>query len=324
METRKLGYTDLELSTVGLGTWSHGGSGWTFSWGPQDDRESIATIRAAVAEGINWIDTAAVYGLGHSEEVLGRALRGMREPPLIATKCGLVWDSVGHITGRLTTESVRTECNASLKRLGIERIDLYQIHWPNPPDQIEEGWSAIVDLIREGKVRCAGVSNFSVDQMKRVQAIHPVASLQPPYSLLARGIEQEVLPFCVQQNIGVICYSPLQKGLLTGKITPSYVASMPSDDHRRNDPMFNEPLFGEWTIKIDKLKRIAARKDCLLSQLAIAWLLRRPAVTSVIVGARTPAHIRDAVSVDLELIPQDLQDIEFIFQQESLHESHRH
>jgi aryl-alcohol dehydrogenase-like predicted oxidoreductase len=324
MQTRKLGYSDLELSTIGLGTWAHGGGGWTFSWGPQDDQESIRTIIAAVENGVNWIDTAAVYGLGHSEEVLGKALKQLSERPIIATKCGLVWNNSGEITGRLTAQSVREECEASLKRLGIECIDLYQIHWPNPPDQIEEGWSAVAELIRQGKVRYGGVSNFSVQQLKRVQAIHPVASLQPPYSMLARNVEQELLPFCAQHKIGVIVYSPLQKGLLTGKITSGYVASLPMDDHRRNDPLFNEPMLSGILLKVDQLKKIAERKRCRLSQLALAWLLRRPEVTSVIVGSRTPSHITEAAATEVELSADDLREIERILQQESLYESNSH
>jgi aryl-alcohol dehydrogenase-like predicted oxidoreductase len=249
MQTRKLGYSDLHLTTVGLGTWAMGGGGWAFGWGPQDDAESIAAIRRALDSGINWIDTAAVYGLGHSEEIVGRALTGLRDKVIIATKCGLVWGrstvapQAGSTTpyGRLKAESVRREAEASLRRLNVEAIDLYQIHWPNPDRDIEEAWGVIADLIREGKVRYGGVSNFSVAQLKRVQAIHPVASLQPPYSMLRRGIEKDLLAYCATNDIGVIVYSPMQAGLLTGKFTPERVASLPDDDWRKGDHYFREP-----------------------------------------------------------------------------------
>ncbi len=313
MKTRQLGATDLRLTTIGMGNWAHGGGGWAFGWGKQDDNESIKTIQAALEAGINWIDTAAVYGLGHAEEVLGKALEPLASKPLIATKCGLVWDSRGRISGRLTAASVRAECEASLHRLRIERIDLYQIHWPNPPEEIEEGWSAIAGLIKEGKVRHGGVSNFSVEQIQRVQKIHPVASLQPPYSMFARDVEEELLPFCAEQKIGVIAYSPLQKGLLTGKVTPGYVASLGEDDHRRKDPMFIEPQLNTLLVKVEKLKRIAARKNCLLAQLALAWLLRRPELTAAIAGARAPRHIQEtAPAMDLVLTPAELDEIENI------------
>jgi len=211
MEKRKLGYSDLNLSTIGLGTWAIGGSGWKWSWGPQDDKNSVATIRRALERGINWIDTAPVYGLGHSEEVVGRAIRGLGDNPIIATKFGRVWSKDGDISGCLKKESIRSEVEASLKRLQIDVIDFYQIHWPDPDEDVEEAWGTITDLAKDGKVRYAGVSNFSVEQLKRIQPIHPVASLQPPYSMLERGTEDGLLGYCSANNIGVIVYSPMQK-----------------------------------------------------------------------------------------------------------------
>ena len=219
MKRRRLGYTDLKLSPIGLGTWALGGGGWAFGWGPQDDEESVATIRYALEQGVNWIDTAPVYGLGHSEEVVGRTIKGLCDKVIIATKCGLVWDERGKISGRLKRKSIRHEIEASLKRLDIEVIDLYQIHWPDPDQEIEEAWSTMADLVKEGKVRYIGVSNFNVEQLERIRPIHPIASLQPPYSMLNRGIEDELLNYCQAHDIGVIVYSPMECGLLTGKYT---------------------------------------------------------------------------------------------------------
>jgi len=230
METKRLGNTDLYLTEIGLGTWAIGGGGWRFSWGPQDDEQSIRTIHRAMELGVNWIDTAAVYGLGHSEEIVGKAIAGIRERPIIATKCERCWDNDGRIYGSLRRESIRAEAEASLRRLGTEVIDLYQVHWPQPEEDLEEGWAAVAELVREGKVRWAGVSNFSLVHLRRVQAIHPVASLQPPYSMLKRDVEAELLPYCAANGIGVVAYSPMQKGLLTGKVTAERVAQLPADD----------------------------------------------------------------------------------------------
>ena len=296
MQTRQLGTTGLRLTTIGLGTWAMGGGDWKFSWGPQDDAESIRTIYRALDLGINWIDTAAVYGLGHSEEVVGRALHAVRNRPLVATKCERCWDEGGRIIPRLKRESIRAEAEASLRRLGVEVLDLYQIHWPQPDEDIEEGWEAIADLIREGKVRFGGVSNFSLRQLQRVQAIHPVASLQPPYSMLARGVEEELLPYCAAEGIGVIAYSPMQKGLLTGKVTAPGVAALPADDHRRSDPKFQEPQLSANLALVEALRKIAAESGKTLPQLAIAWVLRRPEVTSAIVGARRPDQIEQTIT----------------------------
>lgn len=295
METRKLGWTDLKLSTIGLGMFALGGGGWRFSWGPQDDKESIATIRHAVELGINWIDTAPVYGLGHAEEVLGQAIAGLREQPIIATKCGLVWDEERRISNRLEKESIRAEVEASLRRLKIDVIDLYQIHWPEPDEEIEEAWGAIADLVKEGKVRYGGVSNFSVEQLKRIQPIYPVASLQPPYSMLERGVEEERLSYCSANDIGVIVYSPMQKGLLTGKVTREWVQNLPPDDHRREDSRFQEPALSVNLELVEGLRPIAKGSGMTLAQLAIAWVLRRPEVTAAIVGARRPSQIEETV-----------------------------
>jgi len=311
MQTRTLGWTEVKLTTVGLGTWAIGGGNWEFAWGPQNDQESIETIHQALDMGINWIDTAAVYGLGHSEEIVGRAIKGMEERPFIATKCGRVWDDQGRITGNLTRESVRREAENSLRRLGVEVIDLFQIHWPDPDHQIEEGWATIADLIKEGKIRYGGVSNFNVEQLKRIQKIHPVASLQPPYSMLRREAEKELFPYCAEQHIGVIVYSPMQKGLLTGKITPERVKNFAPDDHRRNDPMFQEPQLSSNLKLVEKLRSIAEKEGRSVAQLAIAWVLRRPEVTAAIVGARRPDQIKEtAPAGDWSLSPQIIEAIE--------------
>ncbi len=295
MKTRKLGRTDLNLSTIGLGTWAIGGSGWKFSWGPQDDKESISAIRRALELGINWIDTAAVYGLGHSEEIVGKAIRGLRDKPIIATKCGRFGDRKGDLFGRLKKESIRSEVEASLKRLNIEVIDLYQIHWPQPEEDIEEAWTTLGDLIKEGKIRYAGVSNFNIKQLKRVQPIHLVASFQPPYSMLERGIEGKILQYCSVNNIGVIVYSPMQKGLLTGKFTRERAHKLPEDDHRRRDPRFQEPELSANLKLVEDLRLIAEKSGRTVAQLAIAWVLRHPEVTAAIVGARRPSQIEETV-----------------------------
>lgn len=295
MQTRPLGNTGLQLSAIGLGTWALGGGDWKFSWGPQDDADSIRTIHRALELGINWIDTAAVYGLGHSEEIVRQALHGLHERPLVATKCERCWEPDGRIVPRLKRQSVLAEAEASLRRLGVDVLDLYQIHWPQPDEDIEEAWEAIASLIRAGKVRFGGVSNFSVSQLQRVLPIHPVASLQPPYSMLARDAEAERLPFCAARGIGVVVYSPMQKGLLTGKVTADWVASLPPDDHRHNDPRFHEPQLSANLALVEKLGKIAAENGKTLPELAIAWVLRRQEVTAAIVGARRPGQIEQTV-----------------------------
>ena len=316
MRTKKLGYTDLNLTTIGLGTWAIGGSGWEFSWGPQDDEQSIAAIHRAIDLGINWIDTAPVYGLGHSEEIVGRAIKGMKERPIIATKCGLVWNKRRKISNCLKRESILREVEASLKRLNIEVIDLYQIHWPIPDKDIEEAWQTIADLVKEGKIRYAGVSNFSVKQLKRIQPIHPVASLQPPYNMIDRGVEEELLNFCSENNIGVIVYSPMYKGLLTGKFTRERMENLPVDDHRREDPHFQEPELSINLELVESLRSIAERNGKTLAQLAIAWVLRRPEVTAAIVGARYPSQIEEtAPAGDWILSQEDIEAIDTLLEE---------
>ena len=311
MQTKRLGNTQLHFTRIGLGTWAIGGGGWKFGWGPQDDETSICTIREALDLGVNWIDTAPVYGLGHCEEIVGKALKGLRERPLIATKCERCWDEQGQIVPRLKRESIRAEVEASLRRLGLEVIDLYQIHWPQPDEDIEEGWAAVAELISEGKVRYAGVSNFNLAQLKRIQPIHPVASLQPPYSMMTRGSEGDLLDYCAANHIGVIAYSPMQKGLLTGKITREWVGQLAMDDHRRNDPQFQEPLLGANLELVEGLREIAAKRGKTVAQLAIAWVLRREEVTAAIVGARKPSQIAETIgAADWELSPDEIASVD--------------
>ncbi len=312
MHTRQLGFTDLHLTKIGLGAWAIGGP-WQYGWGPQDDEESTVTIRRALELGINWIDTAPAYGLGHSEEVIGQTLQGLPEKPIIATKCGRVWDAAGRLVPNLKKESIRAEAEASLRRLKVEAIDLYQIHWPQPDEGIEEAWDAIADLVKEGKVRYAGACNFSVEQLKRVQPIHPVVSSQPPYSMLARGVEAEHLAFCTANNISVIPYSPMQKGLLTGKVTREWVKGLDESDHRRRDANFQDPKLSRNLEIVDGLRAIAEKRGRTVAQLAIAWVLRRPEVTAAIVGARRPSQIEEtALAGEWELSEKDLAAIDIL------------
>ena len=310
MQKRRLGNTDLELTTVGLGAWAMGGP-WLYGWGPQDDDESIATVLRAMDEGVNWIDTAAIYGHGRSESVVGRALKQMSQKPLVATKCGLCWDEQHERIPRLKAQSIRTECHDSLRRLGIDTIDLYQIHWNQPQEDIEEGWTEMARLVEEGKVRYIGVSNFEVEQIRRLQKIHPVASLQPPYSMLHREVEDELLGYCGKNNIGVIVYSPMQRGLLTGKFDAERVANLPEGDHRKANPDFQQPQFDATLQLVEQLRPIAERNGRTLAQLAISWVLRRPEVTAAIVGARKPSQITEtAPASDWELSEKDIEEIE--------------
>ncbi len=311
MQTRKLGYTDVELTTVGIGTWALGGGGWEFGWGPQDDKQAVDGILAGLDEGINWIDTAAVYGLGHSEELVGMALKEASLSPFVATKCSLVWDSHGQISGSLKAQSVREECHNSLKRLGVDVIDLYQVHWPRPEEDIEEGWEEMAKLVEQGKVRYLGVSNFNIEQMQRAQKIHPIASLQPPYSMIRREVEEELLGFCGENDIGVVAYSPMQRGLLTGKFSHERIASLAQNDQRRISGEFQDPEFSATLELVDKLKPIAERSGKTLAQLSIAWVLRREEVTSAIVGVRRPDQIAEtAIAGDWNLSAQDVEEIE--------------
>jgi aryl-alcohol dehydrogenase-like predicted oxidoreductase len=294
MEKRKLGYSDLYLTPVGLGTWAIGGGENPYGWGPQDDADSIATIQRAVGLGINWLDTAKGYGHGHSEEVVGRALKGRRDKVIVATKCGILWKEDGSdIYGHLKADSIKAECESSLARLQTDYIDLYQIHWPLPDEDIEEGWGAVSELVKEGKVRYGGVSNFNVDQLKRIQKIHPVTSLQPPYSMVNRAIEKEILPYCAANQIGVIAYSPMQAGLLTGKMTRERAAALPLDDWRKGNPDFQEPRLSIILDMIEKLRPIAREKGQFVANLALVWVLQRPEVTAAIAGARRPVQIEE-------------------------------
>ena len=311
MQTRKLGWSGLEFSEIGLGTWAMGGGDWAFSWGVQDDEVSLRTIHRAVELGINWIDTAAVYGLGHSEEIVGKALREVTPRPLVATKFSRRWDAQGAPYSNLKAQSVRDEIENSLRRLNVEAIDLYQMHWPRPDEDVEEGWGTVADLVKEGKVRYAGVCNFNVEQLKRIQSILPPASLQPPYSMLRRGLEGELLNYCAANEIGVIVYSPMQKGLLTDKLTRSWVESLPADDHRRHDTDFQEPRLSQYLRLVEKLQPVAKQHKRSVAELAIAWTLRWPAVTSAIVGARKPGQIEETVRASgWRLSPGELAQIE--------------
>lgn len=315
MQTRKLGYSDLEITTIGFGTWAIGGGGWDFSWGEQDDDESIKTIHKAISSGINWIDTAPVYGLGHSEEVVGKALKGMREKPIIATKCARVWDENKNLGFNLTMDGIRSEVEQSLQRLQIEVIDLLQIHWNKPDEDIEEGWSAIADLIKEGKIRYGGVCNFDAQQLERISVIHPVASLQPPYSMLIRGVETELLPFCQTNNIGVVVYSPMYKGLLTGKFSKERMQNMDPEDHRRRDPKFLSPEFDINLDLVYGLEELAKAAGKTVAQLAIAWTLRRPEVTSAIVGGRKAHQVQEvAAAGDWKLSEAEISEIEALIE----------
>ncbi|MCU0497368.1 MAG: aldo/keto reductase [Anaerolineae bacterium] len=291
MQLRPLGNSDLQITPIGFGAWAIGGSGWEYAWGAQDDQESIAAIHRALDLGINWIDTAAVYGLGHSEEVVARALHGISERPYVFTKCSLVWGEDRVIDSSLKRDSIRREVEASLRRLQVEIIDLYQIHWPNPDPEIEEGWQTLADLQREGKLRWIGVSNFDVDQMQRCQAIAPITSLQPPYSLIRREIEADILPFCQTHQIGVIVYSPMYSGLLTGAMTRERIAALPSDDWRGRDDEFQEPKLSHNLALVEKLTAIGSKHGVSPAEVSIAWTLRHSAVTAAIVGARRPNQI---------------------------------
>ena len=289
MQIRTLGNSDLNITPVGYGAWAIGGSGWQFAWGSQNDKDSVAAIHRSLELGVNWIDTAAVYGLGHSEEVVARALKSWSGPrPYIFTKCGLRWDKSGQVQKVLNAASIRGEVEDSLRRLGVEVIDLYQIHWPPDTDsaELEEGWSTLADLKREGKVRYIGVSNFDVHQLKRAQAIAPVTSLQPPYSLIHRDVETDILPYCRKENIGVIVYSPMASGLLTGAMTRERIAKLPKDDWRRGHADFTEPNLARNLALVDTLKEIGRQHGRSAGEVAVAWTLQNPAVTGAIVGAR--------------------------------------
>jgi aryl-alcohol dehydrogenase-like predicted oxidoreductase len=316
LPTRPLGSTGLNITKVGFGSWAIGGGGWSFGWGPQDDSDSLATMRHVLDSGINWIDTAAVYGLGHSEEVVGRLLRGLPKSrrPFVFTKCGLIWDGKNRMKEPariLKPESIRRECEASLLRLGLERIDLYQFHWPDDTGTpVEESWSEMDKLVKEGKVRAAGVSNFNVDLLERSEAIRHVDSLQPPFSLVNRLAAASEISWCHKHNSGVICYSPMQSGLLTDSFTAIRVTKLAEDDWRRRAPEFQEPNLSRNLALRDSLYPIAERHRTTVSSVAIAWTLCWPGVTGAIVGARTPAQVDSWIqAASLELTVADLQEI---------------
>jgi aryl-alcohol dehydrogenase-like predicted oxidoreductase len=311
MATRQLGNSDMHLTPIGFGAWALGGGDWAFGWGDQNDEDSISAIHAMLDKGVNWIDTAAVYGLGHSEEVVARALKGRANRPYVFTKCQRVWDEQRNVGDSLKADSLRRECENSLRRLNVDVIDLYQIHWPRPDADIEEGWTTLAKLKEEGKVRWIGVSNFNVEQMKRAQAIAPITSLQPPYSLLRREVEAEILPFCEQNGIGVINYSAMGSGMLTGAMTRERAASLPENDWRSRSPEFREPRLSRHLGLVAILEDIAEQHGRTPGEVAIAWTLRLPAVTAAIVGARNATQVDGVIgALDFRLTPEEISEIE--------------
>ncbi|HEY6385502.1 MAG TPA: aldo/keto reductase [Candidatus Acidoferrum sp.] len=314
METRKLGNSDLQITPVGFGAWAIGGSGWDFAWGHQEDVDSIAAIHRSLELGVNWIDTAAVYGIGHSEEMVAQGLKDWRGPrPYVFTKCVLRWDDRGHVTQNHTAASIRRECEDSLRRLQIEVIDLYQMHWP-PSDNgpgLEEAWQTMHTLQKEGKVHWIGVSNFNVDQIKRAEKIATPTSLQPPYSLIRRAVEKEILPYCKQQGIGVIAYAPMASGLLTGAMTRERAAALPPDDFRSKSPEFCEPRLSKNIELVERLRGVGVRHSRSPGEVAIAWVLSNPAVTGAIVGARNAKQAEGVMPTsELKLSPEEIAEIE--------------
>jgi aryl-alcohol dehydrogenase-like predicted oxidoreductase len=305
----------MEITPIGFGSWAVGGGNWAFGWGEQDDTDSIAAIKRALDLGINWIDTAAAYGLGHAEEIVAAALKGRVDKPYIFTKCERVWNEGERtVHGSLKADSIRREVEGSLRRLQVDVIDLYQIHWPDPDEDIEEGWRTMAELQKEGKVRYIGVSNFNVSQLQRIMPIAPVSSLQPPYSLINRAAEKELLPFCQQHNIGVIVYSPMQSGLLTGQMTRDRIAQMPDNDWRKNNPEFQEPRLSRNLELAEKLREIAMLYQRSPGEAAIAWTLHNPAVTGAIVGARNPRQVDDIIgAAEFRLNERELGEIEDFF-----------
>ncbi len=315
MRTRPLGNSDLLITPIGFGAWAIGGGGWAYAWGAQDDADSISAIHAALDHGINWIDTAAIYGLGHSEEVVAQALKGRSNRPYVFTKCERVWDDEGNISGVLKAESVRREIEGSLRRLQVDTIDLYQIHWPEPEPDIEEAWTELAKLKTEGKVRWIGVSNFNPTQMERIAKIAPITSLQPPYSMIQRDIEAEILPYCEQHNIGVIVYSPMQAGLLTGAMTAERAAELPADDWRSRNPNFQQPRLARHLALVEILKSIGQRHGRTPGEVAIAWTLRLKAVTAAIVGSRNAEQISGIIgAMDFRLSDPEITEIETFIQ----------
>jgi aryl-alcohol dehydrogenase-like predicted oxidoreductase len=319
MTLRTLGQSDLKITPIGIGAWAIGGGQWEFAWGAQDDTESIAAIHAGLDRGINWIDTAPAYGLGHSETIVGRAIKGLAKRPYVFTKCSLVWDESRKISHNLKAASIRREAEASLKRLGVDSIDLYQIHWPawagNPesasPGSIEQAVAEMAKLKAAGKIRNIGVSNFNVAQMQRAQNVAPITSLQPPYSLLFTDVETSTLPFALSRNIGVIVYSPMASGLLSGAMTRERIAGLPEDDWRKNSPNFQEPLLSRNLRLVEILRAIGQRQNATPGEVAIAWTLLNPAVTGAIVGVRSAQQVNGVVgAADVRLSEEDVWEIE--------------
>lgn len=311
LKTTSLGQTGLEISRVGFGAWALGGGGYEWGWGTQDDGDSIAAIHHALELGINWIDTAAQYGFGHSEEIVGRALAGLDERPYVFTKGGLPEGPRRTTLHRLGHASLRRELEGSLSRLGLDALDLYQIHWPIPEEQIEEGWSTLVELKNEGLVRHIGVSNFNVEQLRRAQEIAPVETLQPPYSLINRDVDDEILPFADRERIGVIVYSPMGSGMLTGAMTRERFAQLPEDDWRKHDPRFQEPRLSQNLARVERMRPVADHHDTSLGAVAVAWTLQNPAVDGAIVGFRRPDQVDPIVdAANLELSQEDVATIE--------------
>ena len=310
LKTAPLGATGLEITRIGFGAWAIGGGGWEFGWGPQEDDESVAAIHRALEQGINWIDTAAAYGFGHSEQIVGRALEGLAQRPYVFTKGSLLEGPGRRVVHSLRRDSLIQEAEASLQRLGVDAIDLYQIHWPDPAADIEEGWAAVAELKERGLVRHIGVSNFDVEQLRRIRQIAPVETLQPPYSLVDRAVEDDILPFAEREGIGVIAYSPMGSGLLSGAMTRERIAALPDDDWRKRDERFTEPALSRHLATVARLENVAGRHGTTAGAVAIAWTLANPAVDGAIVGFRRPEQVDPLVAAaDLELAPDDLAQI---------------
>jgi aryl-alcohol dehydrogenase-like predicted oxidoreductase len=311
IRTTELGETGLKITRIGFGAWALGGGGWQFGWGPQDDGQSIAAIERALEHGINWIDTAPAYGFGRSEKIVGEALRGLADRPYVFTKCSLLEGRDRTVDHSLRRDSILREAATSIERLGVDAIDLYQIHWPNPAADIEEGWAALAELKEQGLVRHIGVSNFDVDQLRRIQQIAPVETLQPQYSLIERDVEQEILPFAERAGIGVIVYSPMGSGILSGGMSRTRLAQLPDDDWRKKDARFNEPQLSENLALVDRLNAVAQRYDTTAGSVAVAWTLRNPAVDGAIVGFRRPDQVDPIVAAaNLDLTDVDVAEIE--------------
>jgi aryl-alcohol dehydrogenase-like predicted oxidoreductase len=311
LKTTPLGQTGMEITRVGFGAWAIGGGGWEFGWGPQDDEESIDAIQYALEQGVNWIDTAAAYGFGHSEQIVGRALEGVAARPFVFTKCSLLEGPGRTVVHSLSRDSILREVGDSLARLGVDAIDLYQIHWPIPDEDVEEGWAALAELKQQGLVRHIGVSNFDVDQLRRIEQIAPVETLQPQYSLIEREAEAELLPFAEREGIGAIVYSPMGSGLLTGGMTRERIESLADDDWRKRDERFNEPRLSANLALVARLEAVADRHDTTPGAVAVAWALRHPAIDGAIVGFRRPDQVEPILpAANLELTDQDITEIE--------------